>query len=69
MLNVLFVFDCLILFNYKLNVVLIGFLVVMLIFIVMILICNYFNVFNLLFILFVIILFFECGVVVVIGEL
>ncbi|MGO0916340.1 PTS transporter subunit IIC, partial [Clostridioides difficile] len=40
-------FDCPILFNYKPNAVLIGFLVAMLTSTAMILICNYFNVFNL----------------------
>ncbi|EGT3954202.1 PTS ascorbate transporter subunit IIC [Clostridioides difficile] len=66
--NALPAFDCPILFNYKPNAVLIGFLVAMLTSTAMILICNYFNVFNLLLIPLVITSFFECGAAAVIGE-
>ena len=61
-------FDCPILFNYKPNAVLIGFITAMITSTVLILISNYFNIFNVLLIPLVITSFFECGTAAVIGE-
>lgn len=66
--NALPAFDCPILFNYKPNAVLIGFLTAMIISTITILICNYFNIFSILLIPLVITSFFECGAAAVIGE-
>lgn len=66
--NAIPAFDCPILFNYKPNAVLIGFLTAMITSTAIILICNYFNVFNILLIPLVITSFFECGAAAVIGE-
>lgn len=66
--NALPAFDCPILFNYKPNAVLIGFITAMITSTIVILICNYFNVFNILIIPLVITSFFECGAAAVIGE-
>ncbi len=66
--NALPAFDCPILFNYKPNAVLIGFLTAMITSTILILICNTFNVFSVLLIPLVITSFFECGTAAVIGE-
>ena len=66
--NAIPAFDCPILFNYKPNAVLIGFIIAMILSTICILICNYFNVFNVLLIPLVITSFFECGTAAVIGE-
>ncbi|SHK25815.1 PTS system, ascorbate-specific IIC component [Clostridium cavendishii DSM 21758] len=66
--NAIPAFDCPILFNYKPNAVLIGFLTAMITSTVIILLCNYFNIFNILLIPLVITSFFECGTAAVIGE-
>lgn len=66
--NALPAFDCPILFNYKPNSVLIGFLTAMITSTAIILICNYFNIFSILLIPLVITSFFECGAAAVIGE-
>lgn len=60
--------DCPIIFNYKPNAVLIGFIVAMITSTIVIIICNYFNVFGILLIPLVITSFFECGTAAVIGE-
>lgn len=66
--NAIPAFDCPILFNYKPNAVLIGFVTAMITSTLVLLICNYFNVFNMLLIPLVITSFFECGAAAVIGE-
>lgn len=66
--NALPAFDCPILFNYKPNAVLIGFITAMITSTVLILICNVFNVFGVLLIPLVITSFFECGTAAVIAE-
>ena len=66
--NAIPAFDCPILFNYKPNAVLIGFITAMVTSTLLVLISNYFNVFNVLLIPLVITSFFECGAAAVIGE-
>ncbi|MCF0149732.1 MAG: PTS ascorbate transporter subunit IIC [Clostridium sp.] len=66
--NALPAFDCPILFNYKPNAVLIGFITAMITSTILVLISNYFNIFNILLIPLVITSFFECGAAAVIGE-
>lgn len=61
-------FDVPILFGYRPNAVIIGFVVAMMASTAMILITNYFNVFGVLLLPLVIISFFECGGAAVIGE-
>lgn len=61
-------FDCPILFNYRPNAVIIGFIVAMITSTVMILIANSFNVFGVILIPLVVTSFFECGAAAVIGE-
>ena len=60
--------DCPMIFNYKPNAVIIGFIVAMVVSTVLILICNTFNVFGIMLIPLVITSFFECGAAAVIGE-
>ena len=60
--------DCPVIFNYKPNAVIIGFIVAMIVSTIMILICNTLNVFGLILIPLVITSFFECGTAAVIGE-
>lgn len=60
--------DCPIIFNYKPNAVLIGFVVAMITSTILIVIANAFNVFGILIIPLVITSFFECGTAAVIGE-
>lgn len=60
--------DCPIIFNYKPNAVLFGFITAMITSTILIIICNYFNVFGILLIPLVITSFFECGTAAVIGE-
>ena len=60
--------DCPVIFNYKPNAVIIGFIVAMITSTVMILICNSLNVFGVMLIPLVITSFFECGTAAVIGE-
>lgn len=66
--NALPAFDCPIIFNYKPNAVLIGFVTAMITSTVLVLICNAANVFHLMLIPLVITSFFECGAAAVIGE-
>lgn len=66
--NAIPAFDCPIIFNYKPNAVLIGFITAMVTSTIMVLLCNYFNVFGVLLIPLVITSFFECGAAAVIGE-
>jgi len=61
-------FDCPIIFNYRPNAVLIGFLVAMITSTILIIISNTFNIFNIMIIPLVITSFFECGAAAVIGE-
>lgn len=61
-------FDCPILFNYKPNAVLIGFLFAMVVSTIMIVIANSLNVFGVILIPLVITSFFECGTAAVIAE-
>ena len=61
-------FDCPIIFNYRPNAVLIGFLVAMITSTILIIISNTLNVFNIMIIPLVITSFFECGAAAVIGE-
>ncbi|HHX70448.1 MAG: PTS ascorbate transporter subunit IIC [Miniphocaeibacter sp.] len=61
-------FDCPILFNYKPNAVIIGFLVAMITSTILIVIANTFNVFGIMLVPLVITSFFECGAAAVIGE-
>ena len=61
-------FDVPILFGYRPNAVIIGFVVAMLTSTVLVLIVNYFNVFGVLLLPLVITSFFECGGAAVIGE-
>lgn len=60
--------DCPILFNYKPNAVLIGFVVAMVTSTILVLICNALNVFGVILIPLVITSFFECGTAAVLGE-
>lgn len=66
--NALPAFDCPIIFNYKPNAVLIGFVTAMITSTVLVLICNSMNVFSIMLIPLVITSFFECGAAAVIGE-
>ena len=66
--NALPAFDCPIIFNYKPNAVLIGFVTAMITSTILVLICNSLNVFNVMLIPLVITSFFECGAAAVIGE-
>ena len=66
--NALPAFDCPIIFNYKPNAVLIGFVVAMITSTILVLIANSMNVFGILLIPLVITSFFECGAAAVIGE-
>ena len=61
-------FDCPIIFNYRPNAVLIGFLVAMITSTILVIISNTLNVFNVMLIPLVITSFFECGAAAVIGE-
>ncbi|WAA13147.1 PTS ascorbate transporter subunit IIC [Fervidibacillus halotolerans] len=61
-------FDCPIIFNYRPNAVIIGFIVAMITSTVMIIIANSFNVFGVILIPLVVTSFFECGSAAVIGE-
>lgn len=61
-------FDCPIIFNYRPNAVLIGFLVAMITSTILIIISNTLNIFNIMIIPLVITSFFECGAAAVIGE-
>jgi PTS system ascorbate-specific IIC component len=60
--------DCPIIFNYKPNAVLIGFVVAMITSTILIVISNTFNIFGVMLIPLVITSFFECGTAAVIGE-
>jgi PTS system ascorbate-specific IIC component len=60
--------DCPVIFNYKPNAVIIGFIVAMIVSTVLVLICNTLNVFGIILIPLVITSFFECGTAAVIGE-
>lgn len=60
--------DCPVIFNYKPNAVIIGFIVAMIVSTALVLICNTFNVFGVMLIPLVITSFFECGTAAVIGE-
>lgn len=66
--NALPAFDCPILFNYKPNAVIIGFVVAMITSTILIVIANVTNVFGIVLIPLVITSFFECGAAAVIGE-
>ncbi|MEF9962621.1 MAG: PTS ascorbate transporter subunit IIC [Erysipelotrichaceae bacterium] len=66
--NALPALDCPIIFNYKPNAVLIGFVTAMITSTILVLICNSMNVFNVMLIPLVITSFFECGAAAVIGE-
>lgn len=66
--NAIPAFDCPIIFNYKPNAVLIGFITAMITSTALVLICNSMNVFGVLLIPLVITSFFECGAAAVIGE-
>ena len=66
--NALPAFDCPIIFNYKPNAVIIGFMVAMVTSTIIIVICNTFNVFGIMVIPLVITSFFECGTAAVFGE-
>jgi ascorbate PTS system EIIC component len=61
-------FDCPVIFNYRPNAVIIGFVVAMITSTIMILIANSFNIFGVILIPLVITSFFECGCAAVIGE-
>lgn len=61
-------FDCPILFNYKPNAVLLGFVVAMITSTVGIIAANYFNIFGIVLIPLVITSFFECGTAAIIAE-
>jgi len=60
--------DCPVIFNYKPNAVIIGFIVAMIVSTILVLICNTLNVFGVILIPLVITSFFECGTAAVIGE-
>jgi PTS system ascorbate-specific IIC component len=60
--------DCPVIFNYRPNAVIIGFIVAMLVSTILVLICNTLNVFGVMLIPLVITSFFECGAAAVIGE-
>jgi PTS system ascorbate-specific IIC component len=60
--------DCPVIFNYRPNAVIIGFIVAMVVSTILVLICNTFNVFGIMLIPLVITSFFECGSAAVIGE-
>jgi PTS system ascorbate-specific IIC component len=60
--------DCPVIFNYKPNAVIIGFIVAMIVSTILVLICNTLNVFGVMLIPLVITSFFECGAAAVIGE-
>lgn len=66
--NALPALDCPIIFNYKPNAVLIGFITAMITSTILVLICNSLQVFNVMLIPLVITSFFECGAAAVIGE-
>ncbi len=66
--NAIPAFDCPILFNYKPNAVLIGFIFAMVVSTVMIVIANSLNLFGIILIPLVITSFFECGTAAVIAE-
>lgn len=66
--NALPALDCPVIFNYKPNAVLIGFVTAMITSTILIMICNTANVFHLMLIPLVITSFFECGAAAVIGE-
>nr|WP_319489064.1 PTS ascorbate transporter subunit IIC [uncultured Caproiciproducens sp.] len=66
--NALPAFDCPIIFNYKPNAVLIGFITAMITSTILIMICNGTGVFHVMLIPLVITSFFECGAAAVIGE-
>lgn len=66
--NAIPAFDCPILFNYKPNAVIIGFIVAMITSTVLIIISNTFNLFGVVLVPLVITSFFECGSASVIGE-
>lgn len=61
-------FDCPILFNYRPNAVIIGFIVAMITSTIMIILANTLNVFGVILIPLVVTSFFECGAAAVIGE-
>lgn len=66
--NALPALDCPIIFNYKPNAVLIGFIAAMIVSTILIVISNTLNVFGIILIPLVITSFFECGTAAVIGE-
>lgn len=66
--NALPAFDCPIIFNYKPNAVLIGFITAMVTSTILVMICNGAGVFHVMLIPLVITSFFECGAAAVIGE-
>jgi len=66
--NALPAFDCPVIFSYRPNAVLIGFLTAMVTSTVLVLLCNGLNVFHVILIPLVITSFFECGTAAVIGE-
>ncbi len=66
--NALPAFDCPIIFNYRPNAVLIGFIVAMITSTILVLICNAANIFGVILIPLVITSFFECGTAAVLGE-
>lgn len=66
--NALPAFDCPIIFNYKPNAVLIGFITAMITSTILVLICNATGAFSIMLIPLVITSFFECGAAAVIGE-
>lgn len=66
--NALPAFDCPIIFNYKPNAVLIGFITAMITSTILVLLCNSLHIFSVMLIPLVITSFFECGAAAVIGE-
>ncbi|MDR0403956.1 MAG: PTS ascorbate transporter subunit IIC [Treponema sp.] len=60
--------DCPVIFNYRPNAVIIGFIVAMVVSTILVLVCNTLNVFGVMLIPLVITSFFECGSAAVIGE-
>lgn len=66
--NALPALDCPVIFNYKPNAVLIGFITAMIVSVIAIIVCNTMNIFSVLLLPLVITAFFECGSAAVIAE-
>lgn len=66
--NAIPAFDCPILFNYRPNAVIIGFIIAMIVSTVLIVISNIYSIFGVILVPLVITSFFECGAAAVIGE-